>query len=63
MLKFLKPVGRAVWIPALSRNIAESGEKIHVTAYVEKRIRSGALKVAEESAKKAIGNKKSEVAK
>ena len=45
MMKLLKPTGRAVWIPALSRNIAENGERIHVTAYVDKRIASGALEI------------------
>ena len=54
MMKLLKPTGRAVWIPALSRNIAENGERIHVTAYVEKRIASGALEIvaAEKPSKK-----------
>lgn len=61
MLKFLKPVGRAVWIPALSRKIAEAGEKLRVTAYIEKRIRSGVLKIVAESAEKATKNRKTEI--
>jgi len=57
MRKFLKPTFGEVFIPSLSRNINQEGEMVNVTAYIEKRIASGALKVVEAVVKSAIKKK------